>query len=108
MADQGEALVVYARGDRQWQRIVPVSVDLTIGQAIAQSGLVAVLPEIDLSMHRVGVFGKIKTLDTLVRDKDRIEIYRPLVADPKDSRRRRADHRQRQEASPGKKSGPAA
>jgi putative ubiquitin-RnfH superfamily antitoxin RatB of RatAB toxin-antitoxin module len=46
----------------------------------------------------VGIYGKKKTLDTVLRERDRIEIYRPLVADPKDSRRKRA----------AKKTGPAA
>ena len=48
------------------------------------------IPAIDLTLHRVGIFGKLKTLDTVLRERDRIEIYRPLLADPKDSRRRRA------------------
>ncbi|MES2298228.1 MAG: RnfH family protein [Pseudomonadota bacterium] len=63
----------------------------TIGQAIAQSGVLAAAPEIELSTYPVGVYGKKKGLDTLVRVHDRIEIYRPLLADPKDSRRLRAE-----------------
>jgi putative ubiquitin-RnfH superfamily antitoxin RatB of RatAB toxin-antitoxin module len=62
----------------------------TIGQAIAASGLLAELPEIDLATYPVGIYGKKKPLDTVLREHDRIELYRPLVADPKDSRRRRA------------------
>jgi putative ubiquitin-RnfH superfamily antitoxin RatB of RatAB toxin-antitoxin module len=46
---------------------------------------------IDLTVSRVGIYGKLKTLDTVVRAQDRIEIYRPLIADPKDSRRRRVE-----------------
>jgi uncharacterized protein len=47
-------------------------------------------PEIDLEQSRIGVFGKLRRPDEQVRAGDRIEIYRPLIADPKESRRRRA------------------
>jgi putative ubiquitin-RnfH superfamily antitoxin RatB of RatAB toxin-antitoxin module len=62
----------------------------TIGQAIEQSGVLTEFPDINLATQPVGVYAKKKTLDTVLRERDRIEIYRPLVADPKDSRRRRA------------------
>jgi hypothetical protein len=48
-------------------------------------------PEIDLTDCSVGIHGKLKTLDTALRDRDRVEIYRPLIADPKESRRKRAE-----------------
>lgn len=50
-------------------------------------------PHLDLSQYRVGIFGKLKTPQTCVREYDRVEIYRPLLADPKESRRRRAAHK---------------
>jgi putative ubiquitin-RnfH superfamily antitoxin RatB of RatAB toxin-antitoxin module len=62
----------------------------TIGQAIEQSGVLTEFPDINLATQPVGIYAKKKTLDTVLRERDRIEIYRPLVADPKDSRRRRA------------------
>jgi uncharacterized protein len=62
----------------------------TVLDAIQKSGIVTRCPEVDLSVSRVGVYGKLKSLDTVLRDRDRVEIYRPLVADPKDSRRKRA------------------
>jgi putative ubiquitin-RnfH superfamily antitoxin RatB of RatAB toxin-antitoxin module len=62
----------------------------TIGQAVEASGVLACFPEINLVTQPVGIYGKKKTLETVLRERDRIEIYRPLVADPKDSRRRRA------------------
>jgi putative ubiquitin-RnfH superfamily antitoxin RatB of RatAB toxin-antitoxin module len=62
----------------------------TIGQAIEASGVLEQYPEINLVTQPVGIYAKKKTLDTVLRERDRIEIYRPLVADPKDSRRRRA------------------
>jgi hypothetical protein len=65
-----------------------------VGQAIELSGVLASYPEINLVTQPVGIYGKKKTLDTLLRDRDRIEIYRPLVADPKDSRRKRAAKKQ--------------
>ncbi len=57
----------------------------TIGSAVQLA-----MPQIDLAQHRVGIYGKLKTTDTVLRDRDRVEIYRPLLADPKESRRRRA------------------
>jgi len=65
----------------------------TIAQAIQDSKLLEQLPHIDLAQQRVGIFGKLKTMDTVVREGDRIEIYRALQADPKETRRRRAAHR---------------
>ncbi|MBW8896792.1 MAG: RnfH family protein [Massilia sp.] len=52
------------------------------------------VPEINVVTQPVGIYGKKKTLDSALRDRDRIEIYRPLVADPKDSRRKRAAKKQ--------------
>ncbi len=65
----------------------------TVKQAIDTSGVLARFPEIDLSVQKVGVFGKLKSLDAVLHDGDRIEIYRALQADPMESRRRRAKHK---------------
>ncbi|MBI3285939.1 MAG: RnfH family protein [Burkholderiales bacterium] len=67
----------------------------TILQAIQQSGIIDIHPEIDVSIVKVGVFGKLKTLDAVLHAGDRIEIYRSLIADPMEARRRRA-HKQLQ------------
>lgn len=83
--------VCYARTDRQFLLPLSVTEGTTIQQAIEYSGIVGLAPEIDISVWRVGIYGKLKALDTVLRQHDRIEIYRPLIADPKDSRRRRAD-----------------
>jgi putative ubiquitin-RnfH superfamily antitoxin RatB of RatAB toxin-antitoxin module len=56
----------------------------------SRAGCCRLFPEINLVTQPVGIYGKKKTLDTVLRERDRIEIYRPLVADPKDSRRKRA------------------
>lgn len=82
--------VCYARPDLQVLRNVSVPDGATVQSAIEQSGVLDLLPEIDLTTCRVGVHGKLKTLDTVLREYDRVEIYRPLVADPKESRRKRA------------------
>lgn len=82
--------VCYARLDRQWLREITVGSGTTLQTAIMCSGIMQEEPEIDLSVCRVGIYGKSKTLDTVLREHDRIEIYRPLTADPKESRRKRA------------------
>jgi putative ubiquitin-RnfH superfamily antitoxin RatB of RatAB toxin-antitoxin module len=80
----------YATPDVEILRELSVAPGTTIGEAIAASRALAELPEFDLATHPVGIYGKKKPLDTVLREHDRIELYRPLVADPKDSRRRRA------------------
>ncbi len=90
MAELMQVTLCYATPTQDYLREVRVAPGATIGQAIDASGMLAELPEIDLAAHPVGIFGKKKLLDTVLREHDRIEIYRPLVADPKDSRRRRA------------------
>ena len=59
--------------------------------AIRASGVLDAFPEIDLAKNKVGIFSKLVKLDETVRDKDRVEIYRPLIADPKEVRRKRAE-----------------
>ena len=62
----------------------------TIAQAIRQSGILERFPEISLMRNRVGIFGETMSLDSQVCAGDRVEIYRPLIADPKEARRLRA------------------
>jgi uncharacterized protein len=82
--------VVYATPTRQ--EIIEVSVrpGATVEQVIHASDLLARFPEIDLTRQRVGIFGEIARLQDAVHDGDRVEIYRTLVADPKEARRKRA------------------
>ena len=82
--------VCYARPGMQVLRDLTVVAGATLQDAIAESGILAEFPEIDFITGRVGIYGKLKPLDTLLREHDRIEIYRPLIADPKESRRKRA------------------
>jgi putative ubiquitin-RnfH superfamily antitoxin RatB of RatAB toxin-antitoxin module len=88
--DELQVLVVYATPQQEFIRPMRVEAGTTIGQAIEGSGVLASFPDINLVTQPVGIYGKKKTLDTPLRERDRIEIYRPLVADPKDSRRKRA------------------
>lgn len=83
--------VVYALPHEQKVFELAVSEDLTVQEIIEQSGVLAHYPEIDLAENKVGVFSRNVKLDSTVRDKDRIEIYRPLLADPKEIRRKRAE-----------------
>jgi putative ubiquitin-RnfH superfamily antitoxin RatB of RatAB toxin-antitoxin module len=78
----------YATPAIELLRELEVAPGTTIEAALAASGVLAELG-IDLATHPVGIYGKKKPLDTVLRERDRIELYRPLVADPKDSRRRR-------------------
>ncbi|HEV2611255.1 MAG TPA: RnfH family protein [Noviherbaspirillum sp.] len=93
MADVREisVQVCYATPDRQFLRGLTVADGTTLHEVIRQSGVLDEIPEIDLSVLQVGVFGKRRSLEDVARNGDRVEIYRPLIADPKDSRRRRAD-----------------
>ena len=85
--------LVYALPDRQVILALMAPADATIKDVIAQSGLLDQFPEIDLGKNKVGVFGKLGKLTDTLHAGDRVEIYRPLIADPKEVRksaRRRA------------------
>lgn len=88
-ADRIHVEVCYASNEVQFLRALDVADGTTIEQAIALSGVLQAAPEIDLATMAVGIYAKKKTLDTVLREHDRIEIYRPLIADPKNARRRR-------------------
>jgi putative ubiquitin-RnfH superfamily antitoxin RatB of RatAB toxin-antitoxin module len=90
--------VVYALADNAYIIPILVSVDCTVRQAIQQSDILTFCPEINLSENKVGIFNKIKQLDDVVNDGDRIEIYRSLLVDPKEARRRRAAKQKAQES----------
>jgi putative ubiquitin-RnfH superfamily antitoxin RatB of RatAB toxin-antitoxin module len=99
MADSDAELhvqVCYAKPDVQILRELSVRRGTTLQDAIRQSGVLDDAPEIDLAVCRVGIHGRLRTLDTILRDCDRIEIYRPLLADPKESRRKRAASQDRE------------
>lgn len=83
--------VAYARPDKQGLLQVVVEAGTTVEQAIQASGICRRFPEIDLSKNKVGIWNRSCKLSDTPRDGDRIEIYRPLIADPKEVRRRRAE-----------------
>jgi len=90
-SSQIEIELVYALPHKQTllrQRVPPGT---TVAQAIESSGLLEKYPEIDLSANKLGIFGKLTKGDVVLREKDRVEIYRPLIADPKEVRRKRAE-----------------
>lgn len=82
--------VVYALADQQEIIRLSLPEGSTVTQAIEASGLLAKHPEIDLKKNKIGVFAKLAKADTVLRERDRIEIYRPLIADPKEVRKQRA------------------
>lgn len=88
----GRILVEVAYASKVRQIIVVVELDegQCIRDAIEQAGLLPDFPDIDLTKNAVGVFGKIAALTTILHDADRVEIYRPLLRDPKELRKRRA------------------
>jgi putative ubiquitin-RnfH superfamily antitoxin RatB of RatAB toxin-antitoxin module len=87
--------VVYATPGRQVRYVLDLEEGATVGEAIARSGALADFPEIDLTRNRIGIYGRLVTLGAGLGDGDRVEILRPLVADPKEVRRRRAARRGR-------------
>jgi putative ubiquitin-RnfH superfamily antitoxin RatB of RatAB toxin-antitoxin module len=90
MAETIHIEVVYARPERQEISSLSLPAGSTVGQAIEASGLLARYPEIDLAKNKLGVYAKLAKADTALRDRDRVEIYRPLIADPKEVRKQRA------------------
>jgi hypothetical protein len=90
MAETLQVDVVYALPERQEVVAVSLPAGSTLGQAIEASGLLTRHPEIDLAKNKLGVFAKLAKPDTVLRDRDRVEIYRPLIADPKQVRKQRA------------------
>ena len=82
--------VAYSAAARQLEMVeLTLPVGASAAFAIAQSGLLALHPAIDLTVQKVGVWGHLCALDQTLRDLDRVEIYRPLLVDPKEARRQR-------------------
>ena len=82
--------VAYALADKQSLISLEVKEGTTLKEAIEASGILEIYNQIDLSKQQVGIFSKFASLDTVLREKDRVEIYRTLVADPKEVRKERA------------------
>jgi putative ubiquitin-RnfH superfamily antitoxin RatB of RatAB toxin-antitoxin module len=89
MSDDISVEVAYALPRQQTVLSVCVKADATVFQAIEQSGMLKKFPELDPGSLKAGIYGKAAKLDAGVHDKDRIEIYRPLIADLKEARKKR-------------------
>ena len=90
MAEPITVEVVYALKDRQDLVSLRLPAGATVLEAVERSGLPGKYPEIDPAKNKLGVFAKLVKPDTVLRDRDRVEIYRPLIADPKEVRKQRA------------------
>ncbi|EJD6047024.1 MULTISPECIES: RnfH family protein [Providencia] len=83
--------VTYALPEKQFLLSVKVKEGTTIEEAILASGILALRDDIDLKKNKIGIYSRPAKLTDLVQDGDRVEIYRPLIADPKELRRKRAE-----------------
>lgn len=88
--DKIQVEVCYALPEKQTLLSLEVEPSLTIESIINQSGILELHPEINLAENKVGIFSKLAKLNDTLHDGDRIEIYRPLIADPKEVRKQRA------------------
>ncbi len=88
--DKIKVEVAYALPDEQLILEVEVEPGTTVKQAILRSGVSGYFQDLDAEQSKVGIFGKLTKLDKVLKDGDRVEIYRPLIADPKEVRRQRA------------------
>ena len=82
--------VVYALPQKQEMFTVKLPEGATVCEAVEACGVLQKYPEIDLTKNKVGVFAKLIKPDAPLRNRDRVEIYRPLIADPKEVRKQRA------------------
>lgn len=83
--------VVYLSNSHQEVVSVTLPVNSTVENAIEQSGLLQKCSEIDVSKSAVGIYGKVVQNTQILKDQDRVEIYRPLTINPRHARRKRAD-----------------
>lgn len=86
-AESLQVEVVYALPDRQTVVALTLPQGASVQNAVTQSGLLQRFPDIELTKQKIGIFGKSVTLETPLRDGDRVELYRPLTRDPKQARR---------------------
>ncbi|MEL2241891.1 RnfH family protein [Leclercia adecarboxylata] len=83
--------VAYALPEKQYLQRVTLEEGATVEEAIRASGLLTLRNDIDLAKNKVGIYSRPVKLADTVKDGDRVEIYRPLIADPKELRRQRAE-----------------
>lgn len=90
MAERLRVEVAYVEPGRQFLQALDLVAGASVADAIAASALAERFPQLDIAALRAGVFSRPATRETVLRDGDRVELYRPLLADPKEVRRRRA------------------
>ncbi|MDD2885980.1 MAG: RnfH family protein [Dechloromonas sp.] len=91
MADEQISVeVCYPLPDKQLLVRLKLPVASTLLTALEASGLLVKYPEIDVKKNKFGIWNKLSKVDAVLRDQDRVEIYRPLIADPKEVRKQRA------------------
>lgn len=91
MSDKIVVEVAYALPEKQYLQRVKLDEGATVEEAIRASGLLELRDDIDLKVNKVGIYSRPAKLHDAVREGDRVEIYRPLIADPKELRRQRAE-----------------
>ena len=101
MAEQIRVEVVYALPNKQEILALRLPVGSTVREAIDRSGILQKYPEIDPEKNKLGIFAKLTKPDAVLRDRDRVEIYRPLIADPKEVRKQRAAEGKVMKKGPG-------
>jgi hypothetical protein len=82
--------VAYAKPERQLILALEAEPGITAKEAVLRSGILDEFPEIDIETAKLGIFGKAAQGSTVLNPMDRVEIYRPLIADPKEARKKRA------------------
>jgi len=98
-ADLIKVEVAYALPHEQLILEVELPQNCDVEEAIKRSGMLERYPQIDLSTDKVGIFGKMCKLNAGLHNKDRVEIYRALIADPKESRRQKAEMEKKKKAA---------
>jgi len=102
-----EVEVVYARQAAQTLLKVKGAPGLTAGEAIERSGILRTRPEIDLAVNKFGIFGKPIKAEQALANGDRVEIYTPLIADPKQAKKKQAANQATKAASASATGSPA-
>ena len=101
MTEQIRVEVVYALPNKQEILALRLPVGSTVREAIDRSGILQKYPEIDPEKNKLGIFAKLTKPEAVLRDRDRVEIYRPLIADPKEVRKQRAAEGKVMKKGPG-------
>ncbi len=87
--------VAFARPEQQWLRRLQLPAGSVVAEAIAASGIAELHPDLVIGADNVGIFSRLVGLDQVLQEGDRVEIYRALTRDPKESRRLRAASQRR-------------